>query len=175
VTRRPRRVYFIKPVGMPGPIKIGCSLSPDNRRETLETWCPVPLEVVAEIDGGFALERRFHTVFADSYIKHEWFVWTPELADLIEQIKAGAFDVDTLPAPAKLSHFRKPRNNSYITPEWRYRASVCARFRARLSTWPWWNEEFKAIVPATCGDLRPYRDEIEALLERLTAEKAEAA
>ena len=43
-------VYFIKPIGMDGPIKIGCSVSPDRRRETLEWWCPFPLEILAEIE-----------------------------------------------------------------------------------------------------------------------------
>jgi hypothetical protein len=31
------RVYFIKPIGLQGPIKIGCSKSPEGRHSTLES------------------------------------------------------------------------------------------------------------------------------------------
>src|SRR3546814_4084305 len=53
-----KRVYFIRPIGQAGPVKIGCSVGPNKRRHELETWSPVPLEIVDEIDGGFDLGRR---------------------------------------------------------------------------------------------------------------------
>src|SRR3546814_12248774 len=55
-----KRVYFIRPIGQAGPVKIGCSVGPNKRRHELEKWTPVPLEIVAEIDGGFDIERRYH-------------------------------------------------------------------------------------------------------------------
>lgn len=70
------RVYFIKPIGFDGPIKIGCSISPDGRRDTLQTWCPFPLEIVAEIEGDTKLERRFHLMFDDTCKGREWFDWS---------------------------------------------------------------------------------------------------
>lgn len=53
-----RRVYFIKPVGLAGPIKIGCSYSPEKRRSALDCWSPFALEIIAQIDGGANLERQ---------------------------------------------------------------------------------------------------------------------
>ena len=47
--RQQRYVYFIKPVGMEGPIKIGCSIMPTERLEGLAVWSPFPLEIVAAI------------------------------------------------------------------------------------------------------------------------------
>lgn len=97
-----RRVYFIKPVGMDGPIKIGCSQSPTLRKEGLETWSPFPLEIIAEIEGGFALERRFHARHAASHKGHEWFHVTLELLLDIRAIQEGRFDIEALPPPKKI-------------------------------------------------------------------------
>lgn len=102
-----RRVYFIKPIGMDGPIKIGCSAAPERRREGLELWCPIPLEIIAEIEGDRQLERRFHSRFLGCYIRHEWFNATPELVETIAAIRAGIFDLTTLPPPQHLP--RKPK------------------------------------------------------------------
>lgn len=98
-----KRVYFIKPMGMDGPIKVGCSVSPDNRRRTLETWSPFPLEVVAEVAGDFDLERRFHALFIETHIRREWFGWSRRIATVIAAINAGTFDVSTLPEPLHVS------------------------------------------------------------------------
>jgi hypothetical protein len=97
-----RRVYFIKPVGHDGPIKIGCSYSPDSRRSTLACWSPFPLEIVAEIAGGFDLERRFHARFVHLHSRREWFNWAPDLQAVIDEIVSGAFDIATLPSPRNL-------------------------------------------------------------------------
>lgn len=99
-----RRVYFIKPIGMQGPIKIGCSQSPDGRRRTLETWSPFPLEILADIQGDEKLERRFHAKFTEQHQSREWFRWSPELQATIDAVAAGTFDVETLPAPRRLHH-----------------------------------------------------------------------
>jgi hypothetical protein len=97
-----RRVYFIKPVGMDGPVKIGCSSSPIRRRDALATWSPFALEIIAQIEGGFKLEQRFHAKFRDQHERHEWFSWSPELAETIASVQAGSFDIDTLPEPRPL-------------------------------------------------------------------------
>jgi hypothetical protein len=95
-------VYFIKPIGFDGPIKIGSSIHPEGRRQTLECWSPFPLQIVAEIEVDCELERRFHALFFDQHKGREWFEVTPELLSVIEQVQAGTFDVDTLPAPKHL-------------------------------------------------------------------------
>jgi hypothetical protein len=118
-------VYFIKPIDMPGPVKIGCSYSPTARRETLRYWSPFPLEIVAEIEGSQRLERQFHAMFAHTYMSHEWFKWSPELQAVIDEVAGGAFDLATLPDPESLP--RKKKDTSYMTPGWKYQRSVHAR------------------------------------------------
>lgn len=122
-------VYFIKPIGMAGPIKIGCSCSPDKRRETLEAWCPFPLEILAEIEGDGRLERRFHARHKEAHKRGEWFEPTAEILSDIAAIAAGEFDINSLPDPERVTH--RHRDNSYVTPEWRYRRSVSARLQKR--------------------------------------------
>jgi hypothetical protein len=100
-----RHVYFIRPIGMQGPIKIGCSASPDSRRKSLETWSPFPLEIVAEIDGDEGIERRFHAMFVTQHLHHEWFHWSARLDSAIQEISAGTFDVSTLPEPLRIDHW----------------------------------------------------------------------
>lgn len=97
-----RTVYFIRPIGMDGPVKIGCSISPTGRRETLETWSPYPLEIIAEIAGDFLIERRFHAHFADTYQRREWFGWSERIEQVVAAINAGTFDTGTLPDPTTI-------------------------------------------------------------------------
>jgi len=176
MNRGPRRVYFIKPIGMDGPIKIGCSVAPDGRRATLEQWSPFPLEVVAEIDGDFGLETRFHCAFAESWRGREWFNVTPELTATIEAIKAGSFDLDALPAkPLNKGKFRKPADRTYCTDEFRYRMSVQGRIRHRLDL----SERLDRILGhrhysrhATPELYASKRDEIEALFAQANLKAA---
>lgn len=94
-----RHVYFIKPIGMDGPIKIGCSNHPMARLAALSTWSPFPLEVVAEVEGTFILERQFHALFRADHRTGEWFTASPALIATIAAIKAGRFDFTSLPDP----------------------------------------------------------------------------
>lgn len=130
------RVYFIKPIGMAGPIKIGVSYSPDRRRETLELWSPFPLEIIATVEGVGRTERQFHAMFAAEHVHHEWFTASPALLATIAAIQAGTFDMATLPDPQHLP--RREKDLSYITPEWRQRQGLAirtahARRRAKAS------------------------------------------
>lgn len=84
-----RYVYFIRPVGAAGPIKIGCSWNPETRLQALMSWSPVDLEIVARVDGDFDLERRIHGMFAAHHRRQEWFEATPELLALIDGINSG--------------------------------------------------------------------------------------
>lgn len=99
------QVYFIRPVGAEGPVKIGFSQMPQTRLAVFQLWSPVLLEVVAVLPGGKELERRFHTRFRDQHSHCEWFHAGPELTAMIDQINAGAFSVDDLPPPT----FAAPR------------------------------------------------------------------
>tara|TARA_Y100001951_G_scaffold105173_2_gene120410 strand:- start:1078 stop:1578 length:501 start_codon:yes stop_codon:yes gene_type:complete len=111
-----KRVYFIKPIGMDGPIKIGCSKSPTGRLEGLRTWCPLPLELLASIEGGPAIERRFHAMFLDDHEGHEWFRASARLTKVIASVAAGTFDIETLPAPVMLRRKRGKAKNPPLTP-----------------------------------------------------------
>lgn len=83
-------VYFIKPIGMDGPIKIGCSGAPKNRLLSLSYWSPFPLEILATAPGGGNEECLLHRCFSDHHTHHEWFHSSPGLRCLIERIIAGA-------------------------------------------------------------------------------------
>lgn len=92
-----RSVYFARPIGELGPVKIGCATMVEARLKQMLTWSPLPLEIVAQMPGGYTLERRFHIRFQDDRLHSEWFRWSPELQAAIDAVAAGGFDTDTLP------------------------------------------------------------------------------
>lgn len=103
-------VYFIKPVGMNGPIKIGCSRLPEQRLESLTIWSPFPLEIAAAIPGSFRLEINIHDCFADDILHHEWFRATPRLLALIAALNRGipierAIDLNDRRGDTRAAHY----------------------------------------------------------------------
>lgn len=94
---REARVYFLRPIGAEGPVKIGHSYWPNDRLRTYQHWSPLPLEIAATILGPQALERRFHARFYHLHSHHEWFFADPSLTEAIDAIRAGTFDVSSLP------------------------------------------------------------------------------
>lgn len=108
-----KRVYFIRPVGMDGPVKIGCSDSPDGRRRSLEQWSPFPLEIVANIEGGFELERRLHWHLHETRMHGEWFRASEELTAIIDAIQNCVFDADTI-ACSKPNGYRRCNAPAYV-------------------------------------------------------------
>lgn len=98
-------VYFMRPVGEEGPVKIGYSYRPVLRLEEIRPWCPWPVEIAASIAGDCVIERRFHTHFAASRQHGEWFSASPELSEAIRKIAGGTFDVETLAAPKYAGRF----------------------------------------------------------------------
>lgn len=113
-------VYFIKPVGMDGPIKIGQSASPEGRVRDLSRWCPFPLEIVAKIEGGREVEERFHAAFIDHHERLEWFSPHPEILNAIAAINAGTFDVDSLPYPSGPIHGMRKRQATWVAIDYEY-------------------------------------------------------
>jgi hypothetical protein len=102
-------IYFVKPIGLAGPIKIGHAKYWDVRGPNLQTWSPLPLECIALIDGDVALERRFHALFQECRSHGEWFHPVPRLLTVIEQIAHGDFDFGSLPEPITLPRCSSPR------------------------------------------------------------------
>lgn len=92
-------VYFVRPIGMSGPIKIGHACDLRNRFSMLEASSPFPLEVVAKVRGGRNLEGRFHALFLEHHSHREWFHHCPAIDKAIDEINAGIFDFEALPAP----------------------------------------------------------------------------
>lgn len=86
---RPTRIYFIRPIGEIGPVKIGCSRVPENRLHLMTRWSPQPLEVVHSFDGSFKLEANIHACLADAHIHWEWFRPTPQVVGLVDRLQAG--------------------------------------------------------------------------------------
>jgi hypothetical protein len=66
------KVYFIYAPAA-GLIKIGHSIRPRTRFSDLVTMSPVPLKLLATIDGGRASERMLHKRFAYLRRHGEWF------------------------------------------------------------------------------------------------------
>lgn len=114
-------VYFLRPIGAEGPVKIGFSSLPEDRLLAYNIISPLPLEIAARIEGGQALEMRFHQRFAEQHSHHEWFHASPDLTAVLGDIAAGVFDVDTLPPAKRLDNIVR------WTPEARLGASLSHR------------------------------------------------
>lgn len=92
----PRYVYFVRPTGLPGPIKIGCSTKPARRLTELGVWSPWPLEVIAVAPGDLSTEKALHELFADDRWHHEWFHASPRLAAFVNDLKRNVPLADAL-------------------------------------------------------------------------------
>lgn len=77
-------IYFIKPVGVAGPVKIGFSLKPDQRLRGLQAGSPLALEIVALMPGTLREEWRVHEDLSDSHSHGEWFRNCRRIEFLIE-------------------------------------------------------------------------------------------
>lgn len=94
------RVYFMRPVGADGPVKIGFSFAPEQRLYAYASWSPYPLEIAAMVPGTISTESQFHALFDAHHSHHEWFHAAPEISAVIDAIKAETFDMDSLPGVA---------------------------------------------------------------------------
>ncbi len=117
------QVYFMRPVGCEGPVKIGFSRLPDTRLAIYMKWSPFDLEIAASIPCDQRDELRFHAAFAAHHMHHEWFAAAPEISATIEAIRNGTFCLESLPAPKRLT------GKSGWTPE----SKDAARIQRRLS------------------------------------------
>lgn len=121
-----RWVYFIRPIGQEGPVKIGCSQVPEDRLRHYLPWCPYPLEIAVKVRGGFSLEAQFHAAFSNTHLHHEWFGPSAELSRAIGELIGGSFDYATLPSDVRpLGH----RNRPPATAEFRAGMGLAHRLR----------------------------------------------
>lgn len=133
---RPRIVYFIRPVGLEGPVKIGFSTLPPSRLEVLMSWAPVRLEIAVTIPGDISLERRIHGVFAASHSHHEWFFASPRLTELIRALIDGRPIGEMIDLNAPVAPFRVPTKRAPYSADRRRYLSFAARLRHALK--PLW-------------------------------------
>ncbi len=148
-----KRVYFIKPIGMDGPVKIGSSYLPVKRLEGLSVWSPFPLEIIAEIDGDSSLERRFHAKFLNSFRSYEWFDITPEMQATVDAINSGFFDVETLPPDQGEIRYLAKRKDVFEAIDWEY-TDLFGRVSARWSGLRW-REHSYPVVPCLFQKYKP--------------------
>ncbi len=113
-------VYFMKPIGFDGPIKIGCSGWPRQRLLDLSAWSPFPLEILGQVPGSRADEYFLHCCFSDIHLHFEWFKSDPKLMQAIElALEAKTIDVlrDILVPKASI-HKRGPRQSRMNPRRW---------------------------------------------------------
>jgi hypothetical protein len=161
-----RHVYFIKPVGMDGPVKIGSAVRYTERVSQISLWSPFELELVAHIEGGQLLEDRFHAYFIDDHYRQEWFHYTPRMGEVIRAVQDGTFDVSILP-PSLGPIRHAARYRSTETPEEvEYR-----RLYAECTNLPWQRGLSWPIVPSIFKTFSP--EKRRETTERLRANIAE--
>lgn len=136
-----RWVYFIRPVGQQGPVKIGVTASLEGRLRHYMSWSPMALEVVAAMPGGFDLESRLHGKFIDDHLHHEWFAGSVEMDRTIDEINRGCFDVSSLPQRPRPLSMSVDQYAKHL--EWR---SAAQRFA--------WMRKRGVEIPADLKDLR---------------------
>ena len=164
-------VYFVKPVGQAGPIKIGHSTYPPARLNTLQTWSPVELELVSSFQGSLATEKAVHERFAKWQVRGEWFEPVPELVALMGGIRDGGKLEDLVDLTVKAGKlYRRPNTKSEkakVIGSFKKRVDAAMRFaKERTGAWPL-SEQVAVILNSAGGYRREYReltpDEIETL------------
>jgi len=78
-------VYFVKPAGMPGPIKIGYAAHFGDRFRKLQAGSPIPLEAMRVVDGTAQTELALHRKFAAHRLHGEWFAPCADLLAFIAE------------------------------------------------------------------------------------------
>lgn len=149
-------VYFLKPIGVVGPIKIGCSSDPEMRRGALAAWSPFDLEVVATIEGGRILEERFHAKFFRLHHRLEWFHSSPELQETIHSVRAGTFDIEALPRASGPIKGLAQRDATWVDIDYDYYLLWRAYCDREVFSWPGFTVPNGAIFSA----LSPLRKQV---------------
>jgi len=120
-------VYFIRPAGMLGPIKIGFSEAPTSRLETLAAWSPFKLEIAATIPGSRLLESSIHDCFGDDWSHREWFFPSRRLVEFVTRIAAGVPIENAVDLNDKRG--KRPRRGAEISES----DKLCSNYNQRLA------------------------------------------
>jgi hypothetical protein len=68
-------------------VKIGFAADPMRRLAMLQTGNPLPLVLLAAVQGGLKQEQRFHQRFRSHHIRGEWFRADSQLMAVIQRFK----------------------------------------------------------------------------------------
>lgn len=129
-----KTLYFVKPVGMDGPIKIGITGTLSKRLRELMRNSPVDLEVIAIVEGGsFQAERRLQRSLIQHHFRQEWFHAAPEVLAVVEAVKNGTFDFDALPADDRPLWYEHHLEQNRLVPRKGRKMSDDHRESMRLS------------------------------------------
>ena len=79
-------IYFVQGESG-GAIKIGTTLNPVTRMQSLQTGFPEELKLLAVIPGDAERERKIHEYFGKFRLKGEWFKPEAELINMIDKMK----------------------------------------------------------------------------------------
>ena len=85
-----RYVYFIQSTEG-GLIKIGYSAKPQSRLATMQSGCPVPLQVLRIFPAILAIEGVLHFQFKEERRHGEWFYPSDRLVSLIRSVPWGIY------------------------------------------------------------------------------------
>lgn len=121
-------VYFVA-TNDRSKIKIGCSAVPPHRLAHLAAWSPLPLDILAAVEGVYEDERALHTRYLAQHSHKEWFHSSPQmLADI-----AAIAHLNELPLSFRGKKGQPnslPRDNTVRnSPEWRAKVSVIHKER----------------------------------------------
>lgn len=182
----PSNVYFIKPIGMEGPIKIGFSDVPLNRLINLGAWSPLPLEIIGTVPGSRKDESFLHASFSSAYSHREWFHPTLPLLEAIKRIlAAGSIEAvrETLPPCGKIPRKARKAVTDSVKLRRSYEARIrhCTRKLRSEDPKTGWHEphDVEGIISRWCGDFRtpemyPSDAEIARIEQYLAAPKAQS-
>jgi hypothetical protein len=82
-------IYFAKPVGSDGPIKIGRTRDPQKRLRSMNADSPVELEFAAVAEAEFEDEAKLHRQFDNCHLRGSWFAASPGITRAIALIAGG--------------------------------------------------------------------------------------
>src|SRR3546814_293977 len=90
-------------------------------------------------------------------------------------IRAGTFDVASLPDPELVCIRGRKRDNSFLTPQWKYHRSVHARMLSATRRGASWSEVFREVpmcwelARMTPEELDAVKPKVEAALAKIVA------
>lgn len=156
----PSYVYFLRPVGAIGPIKIGFSRDPIARLRSLLAWSPVPLEVIVSVSAPKGAEPWAHKKFASCRLHSEWFAATPELLAFVTYAeRTGTLDGFLAPLAVPEDLFeRLPYPLGNLLPFLKSRGIPLRDLAAEMSyapsgirLWATWHDCSGAAYAAACA------------------------